>query len=221
MSLVGAFQEGWRAVLPVLCWSALAIILVVLAFYGPFWLGHSSQEIIASFKNPPSSTFAENSFMRSVINWLNFHPEQMHNRLLTFLRERRLWDDLTIVAVALCLIVGARQLWLKPAVGTFVTLALATMCVVVVITPWFFAWYIIWIVGLAVLCLPVRRDRFKSSLLACTLTFSLSALTLYLFNSGLLGSRGYLTTFFDVVPPVCAFFVCWYAFKRLPQRKTI
>jgi hypothetical protein len=217
MSLVGIFQEDWRAALPMLCWSALAIILILLAFYGPFWFGHTPQEIIASFKSPPSSTFAENSFMRSVINWLNFHPEQMHNRLLIFLSKRPLWDDLTIVAIALCLILGVRQLWLKPSIGTFVTLALATMCVVMLITPWFFAWYITWIVGLAVLCLPVRQDRFKASLLAFAFTFSLSALTLYLFNSGLLGSRGYLTTLFDVVPPVCAFLVCWYAFKR-PQR---
>ncbi len=212
ISLVEVFREGWKSALPVLCWSALAIILVLLAFYGPFWFGHSPREIIASFKNPPSSTWAENSFMRSVINWLNFHPEQAHNRLLLFLRQRRLWDDLNIAAIALCLLLGVRQLWLKPAVGTFVTLALATMCVVLLITPWFFAWYITWIVGLAVLCLPVRRDRFKASLLALTLTFSLSALTLYLFNTNLLGSRGYLTTFFDVVPPVCAFFVCWYCY---------
>jgi hypothetical protein len=212
--IFSACRRGWKSTLPVLCWSALAIMLVLLAFYGPFWFGHSPQEIIASFKNPPSAGFAENSFMRSAINWLKFHPEQMQNRLLVFLSSRRLWDDLNIAAIALCLILGVRQLWLKPSVGTFIVLALFTMCVVLLITPWFFAWYITWIVGLAVLCLPVRQDRIKMSLLAFTLAFSFSVLTLYLFNSGLLGSRGYLTIFFDVVPPVCTFLVCWYAFKR-------
>lgn len=152
--------------------------------------------------------------MRSIINWLNFHPAQKHNALLVFLSQRRVWDSLNLMAIMLCLMLGARQLWLKPAIRTFVTVALATMCVVLLITPWFFPWYITWIVGLAVLCLPLRQNRTTWALLALTLTFSFSALSLYLFNAGLLGSHGYLVSLFDTIPPLCAFLILWYCDQR-------
>jgi hypothetical protein len=209
-----ALISTWKPAVLVLFCSGLVVIFVTLAFYGPFWFGHRLNEIIASFKKPPSAIFAENSFMRSIINWLNFHPAQKHNALLVFLSQRRVWDSLNLMAIMLCLMLGARQLWLKPAIRTFVTVALATMCVVLLITPWFFPWYITWIVGLAVLCLPLRQNRTTWALLALTLTFSFSALSLYLFNAGLLGSHGYLVSLFDTIPPLCAFLILWYCEQR-------
>ncbi len=209
-----ALISAWKPAVLVLFCSGLVVIFVTLAFYGPFWVGHRLNEIVASFKKPPSAIFAENSFMRSIINWLNFHPAQKHNALLVFLSQRRFWDSLNLMAIMLCLMLGARQLWLKPAIRTFVTVALATMCVVLLITPWFFPWYITWIVGLAVLCLPLRQNRTTWALLALTLTFSFSALSLYLFNAGLLGSHGYLVSLFDTIPPLCAFLVLWYCDQR-------
>src|SRR5712672_2431684 len=59
--------DNWRAALRLLFLGCLASVLLALAFYGPFWFGHSPDAIITSFNNNPVATWAENSIMRSVI----------------------------------------------------------------------------------------------------------------------------------------------------------
>jgi hypothetical protein len=197
--------RNWRGALLPLAWSGLTAALVALAFYAPFWLGHNLGDIIASFKNPPSSLYAENSFMRSIVEWGLRHPALRQNTLLSFLSNRHLWDDLTFAAIALCLLVGATRLWTKPATRTFLAVSLATLCAVLLITPWFFSWYVTWILALAVVWLPRHPGRFEAALLALTFTFGFSALLTYLFNGGLFGSYYYLVSLFTTLPPVCAF----------------
>ena len=196
--------RAWRLIVPIFAWSALSAALIALAFYGPFWFGHSLTEIIGSFKNPPSALYAENSFLRSIAEWQLHHPA-LHNGLLAFLGNRHLWDDLTIVGIALCLLLGTRQLWRKPTTRTFVVVALTTMSVVLLITPWFFAWYLSWLLGLSAVCLPVSLKRGEAALLALVYTFSFSALFTYLFNGNLFGSHYYLVSLFTTIPPACAF----------------
>lgn len=202
----------WRAALPVMLFSLLTALVLALACYGPFWIGHSLASIAASFQSPPSALGAENSFMRSSIEWLHLHPAQSHNGLLQLLSTRRLWDDLTLAAIALCLIAGARLLWSRPDPRTCVVVSLLILCAVLLITPWFFSWYLTWPLGLAVLCLPCRQGRLETALLALTFVFSASALSTYLFTIGLFGSHYYLVSLFTTLPPACAFvlaLVCW------------
>ena len=206
--------NNWRPVVLLLFCSCLVAMLVALAFYGPFWFGHSLRAIIESFSNNPASGFAENSYQRSVINWLHFHPALQSNFVLLFLSWRKVWDSINYLVIILCLILGARRLWTTPTVRAFLALMLGIMCLVLLLTPWFFTWYITWIVGLAVVCLPAKRSRFVWSFFLLALTFSYSALSLYLFNQGLLGSRGYLTSLFDTLPPICAFLFCWFWYPR-------
>jgi hypothetical protein len=204
--------HNWRPTLLTLLWSCLAAALVALALYGPFWFGHSLHSINASFKNPPSAIYSENSFMRSIIEWRLHHPEQNQNALLNNLDKRHFWDRLNYYAIALCLLLGALLLWLRPAIRNFLTVSLLTLCVVLLITPWFYSWYITWILGLAVLCLPTRQNRLVSALCALTFTFSISALFTYLFNIGVFGAHYYLVSIFTTIPPTCAFFLtllCW------------
>lgn len=198
-------QHNWAKAIYTLLWSALAALLVTLLFYGPFWLGHSVVTIIKSFQNPPSAIGAENSFLRSLIEWLKHHPVYWTNGLVEFVNNRRLWDILTYIAIVLCLIVGMVKFWPRPTVRRVVVVALATMSVVLLITPWFYSWYVTWIIGLAVLCLPVRPHRTSAALLAFTFTFSFSALLTYLFYGGLFDPRNYLDSLFTTIPPVCAF----------------
>ncbi|HEY3993286.1 MAG TPA: hypothetical protein VGM01_10450 [Ktedonobacteraceae bacterium] len=207
--------NNWRPTALLLLWSCLVAVLVALAFYGPFWFGHNLHAIIESFAGNPASGFAENSYQRSIINWLHFHPALQSNFVLLFLSWRKVWDSINYLVIVLCLILGARHIWEKPTVRAFLELALAIMCLVLLLTPWFFTWYITWIVGLAVVCLPAKRSRFAWSFFFLALAFSYSALSLYLFNQGLLGSRGYLTSLFDTVPPICAFLFCWFWYPRL------
>jgi len=197
--------RNWRAALLALAGSILVALLLALIFYGPFWLGHSFEQIRASFQNPPSALGAENSFMRSVIEWLHLHPAYTQNGLLQLLSTRRLWDDLSFAVIALCLLVGAFQLWSRPTLRTFVIVSLLTMCAVLLITPWFFSWYLAWPLGLAAIGLPFRQKRVEAALLALTIVFSISALFTYLFTLGLFGSHYYLVSLFTTIPPACAF----------------
>jgi hypothetical protein len=206
--------HNWRAVVRLLCLGCLASVLLTLAFYAPFWFGHSPGAIITSFNNNPVATWAENSIMRSVISWWHFHPEQNGNLLLLFFSQRQVWNVINYLAIALCLVIGARRLWTTPTVSAFLTLALAMMCLVLLLTPWFFAWYITWIVVLAAVSLPARRSRVLWAFFFLALTFSYSALTLYLFHENLLDSHGYLDTLFDAGPPICVFLFCWLHYPR-------
>jgi len=202
----------WRAALPVVLSSSITALVLALVWYGPFWVGHSFQDIRVSLQSPPSALGAENSFMRSVIEWLHLHPAQADNGLLQLVSTRRFWDDLTLAAMALCLLAGARQLWSKVEQRTFALVSLLTVCTVLILTPWFFSWYLTWPLALAVLSLPCRQERMATALLALTLVFSASALSTYLFTLGLFGSHSYLVSLFSTLPAACAFLltlVCW------------
>jgi len=206
--------SNWRSAARKLCWACCVAALAALAFYVPFWFGHNLHAIIESFTGNPAAGFAENSYQRSLINWLQFHPAQKDNFILLFFSWRQVWDAINYLAILLCLVLGARWLWRTPTVQAFLALTLVMMCLVLLLTPWFFTWYITWIVGLAVVCLPMRRARVTWSFCFLALTFSYSALSLYLFNHNLLGSRGYLVSLFDTVPPICAFLLCWFLYPR-------
>ena len=130
--------RNWRSALLVLICSGLAGLLVALIFYGPFWLGHGPQAILASFQSPPSALYSENSFMRSLAEWQKYHPT-LRGGLLALLSGRRFWDDLTLLGIAACLIWGAFRLWRKPTARTFVGVGLLTMSLVLLITPWFYS----------------------------------------------------------------------------------
>lgn len=207
--------RNWRPALLILCWSGLTGGLLVLAFYGPFWLGHHPTAILGSFQNAPSSLAAENSFLRSLAEWQKYHPG-MQNGVLNLLGMRRFWDDLTILGIVLCLLLGTLRLWQKPTTRTFAVISLLTMSVVLLITPWFFSWYITWLLGLAFVSLPTRQNRFEMALLAFVCTFSFSALITYLFNGNLFGPRYYLVSLFTTIPPVCAFLLTllWWQPRR-------
>lgn len=211
--------RDWRPALPILVWSGLCAVLVALAFYGPFWLGHSPLAIVDSFRNVPSSLNSENSFMRSIGEWKRLNPA-FHNGLLDFLGSRHFWDDLTITSIILCLLIGAKRLWQKPTTRTVVVISLSTMSVVLLITPWFFDWYITWLLGLSAVCLPVRLNRAEAALLALVYTFSFSALFTYLFNGNLFGSHYYLVSLFSTIPPACAFLITMILWEPIHNKRT-
>jgi hypothetical protein len=80
---------------------------------------------------------------------------------------------------------------------------------VLLTTPWFFSWYVTWILALAVVSLPARQSRWHAALLAFTFTFSCSALLTYLFTNGYqpFHAWGYLVSAITTIPPTCAFFL--------------
>ena len=58
-------------------------------------------------------------------------------------------------------------------------ISLASLSAFLIATPWFFAWYAIWVVGLAVVCLPLQYKPINCSLVAFVLTFSATAFLTY------------------------------------------
>jgi hypothetical protein len=200
-------KRDWRPTEQMLGWSGLVVSVVMLAFYGPFWLGHSWQGIIASFQEQPSSLYAENSLMRATTDFLLSHAADRQNGFMLILSNRHYWDSLNYLVIAIFLYIGARWLWKQPTVRNFVLLALATLGMVMLITPWFFSWYIIWILCLAVVCLPTRAGRIESALLVFTLTISLTSLLIYLFKDDYqpFGLWLYTGSALVTIPPACTF----------------
>lgn len=202
-----------KAIVAVVIASAVAGALA-LAFYGPFWIGHSISAIGNSFTSPPSAQGSQNSILRSIQAWIHYHglpaatPQHI---LLQIFSNRKVWDTLNIVLLAAVGLLGALWMWRAPATRIFILSALAAMGVLLLVTPWFFSWYVTWLVGLAAVALPVRQSRVGCALLVSTLVFSASAFLTYLFLSGYppFGLWIGLVCLTTITPPLLAFLITY------------
>jgi hypothetical protein len=88
---------------------------------------------------------------------------------------------------------GAVCLWRMPTTRTMILASLATLGLLLVVTPWFFSWYVTWLVGLAAISLPTTRDRFGRALVAFALTFSATAFVTYFVAIGGWGGFNWIT----------------------------
>lgn len=199
----------WRPALLLLIQSSGIILLFMLLGYGPFWFGHTLEAILAGFKQAPSALYADNSFMHSAIVWLHWQNQPATTFPWILLTYRPFWDILTSIGPVLCLLLGGYTLWRTPTTRQFVLIALIALIPVLLATPWFFSWYVTWIVALAAVSLPVQQNRWQAALLAFTLTFSISALLTYLFTNNYqpFHSWAYLVSGITTIPPTCAFFL--------------
>jgi hypothetical protein len=202
-----------KAIIAVVIAGAAAGALA-LTFYGPFWIGHSISEIRNSFTSPPSAQGAENSILRSILAWVHDHgmPAQtLESKLISIFSIRKVWDALNIVLLAIVGLLGALWMWRSPTTRTFTLSALAAMGVLLIVTPWFFSWYVTWLVGLAAVALPVRQSRIGCALLVSALAFSASAFLTYLFLSGYppFGIWTGLVCLTTITPPLLAFYITY------------
>lgn len=162
-------------------------------FCAPYWLGHSVHDIIQSFSTPPSALLSENSIMRAVVEWVKVHGLPAKTSWaytpLNFFNQRKVWDDISYAFMTCTVIIGAIWLWRVPTTRTLILAALLSLEVLLLVTPWFFPWYGIWLVSLATICLPTTLDRIGRALIASTLTFSVTAFVTYMAAIG--GWSGY------------------------------
>jgi hypothetical protein len=159
--------------------GAFALALVL---YAPFWFGHGIRAIVGSFSTPPSAYFAQNSFLRAIYNaglptkasW-TYLPHSI-------LSQHGLWNAISLFTLLFFMCLGG--IWLRRAPGTqtLMLVTLTTLGALLIVTPWFFAWYVTWLVALACACLA-SGVRYGRGLLAFAFTFSVTALTTYLFNN--------------------------------------
>ena len=204
----------WEKAITTVVIAGATVGALALAFYGPFWIGHSIQDIRNSFASPPSALGAENSILRSILAWSHDHSVAAHtlqSRLIYIFSIRKVWDAINIALLAITGSLGAIWLWRSPTTRVFTLAALAAMGVLLLVTPWFYSWYLTWLVGLAAVALPVRESRIGSALLASALAFSASAFLTYLFLLGYppFGIWTGLVCLTTITPPLLAFLVTY------------
>ena len=206
----GALQ--WKSMFLKVLLACIAGGFVALVFYAPFWLGHSIRDIRQSFSSPPSARYSEYSFMRAIHEWILANGLPAHTSWtympLYMLNQRTVWDRINYVTLGCLLIISTIWIWRIPTTRTMVLAALATLGALLIVTPWFFAWYVTWLVGLAIVCLPVSNDRIGRALVAFTLTFSATALSTYLYHDyPPIGTWIFLGWLAMIGPPLIVFFV--------------
>lgn len=183
--------------------------LVALALYGPFWLGHSVAEIIASFRAAPPAQFAQGSILAAIQQWNAGHGNP--TAFATALSQRGIWDALSAVVIPVGLLMAGLSLRQAATMRRLVLSALAILSAVLLIRPWFQPSYLVWLAGMAVILLPVHYERLSRGLIACALTASVSALLVYLFNGyRLSGPWIPLTPLLIFGPPTLVFLTAFF-----------
>ena len=196
--------------------------LTVLLFYAPFWIGHSVSAIVRSFSLAPSSYFAENSIMRVFVEWVKLYGLPPHTSLLYrpvySLSHRIMWDRINAILLIGTLSIGGVLLWCVPTTRSMVFAALIVFEGVLIVTPWFYPWYVLWIVALAAPLLTEHRSRKNKIAVLFAFVFSASAFFTYIMPyylqsfDGWLGTRELLTDGPPVVVLFC--FLVIYVLRR-------
>lgn len=197
----------WRLALRVLIPALLISAAVTLVFYLPFWLGHSIPAIIASFTAPPSASLAYGSILQALLKWAQLYPTATHgSALLRVFLLHQTWQTITIIMLVAMMAIGIWWLWQVPTTRTLALASIGVLGMLLIVTCWFFPWYVLWIVGPAVICLPVGQDRVGRAWIAFTLAFTASAHCIYLFAHGYppVGSWIGFTCLTTIAPPLFA-----------------
>src|SRR5205823_11506941 len=131
---------------------------------------------------------AENSILHAIGQWSQDNltaGQRAGNIAVRLLSARSTWDDINYGILGLSCVLGAIALWRSPTLNTLLLASLAALGALLIVTPWFYSWYITWIIGLAALVIPLRCTPAGRALLAFSLAFSASALLTYLFLPGI------------------------------------
>ena len=162
-------------------------VMIMLAFYGPFWAGHTLKEILQSFSLPPSAVYAENSLARLMYGWIKLYglpPRTSWSYLPAhLLSKHKFWNELNVIVLACSMTIGTVYLWRFPHTQTLILVTLATLGVLLIVTPWFYSWYIIWLIALAGATFSLSNNCMRRALVGFALTFSVTAFLTYMSNS--------------------------------------
>ncbi|GHO87975.1 hypothetical protein [Dictyobacter formicarum] len=156
--------------------STVVFGVITLACYGPFWIGHSFHDIVLGFTTLPASSDSISSVLSTFKNYNLYHALLP---VLNIFKSRLLWNIINFLAMVLPIVVGCLYLWRAPDTRTIALVTLASFAGFLLSTPWFFSWYLIWLVGLLPFCVAARMNRISYTLLAFSLTFSATAFFSY------------------------------------------
>jgi hypothetical protein len=218
LSIKDTFSRRWQPALSTGISVGIISTIVAIVFYGPFWIGHSINAIASSFTSPPSALYAENSILRAILDWQQVNslpPNTLGNTLISILANHKTWNDISILALAIVILSAAIWMWRTPTLHNFVLSTVAGLGALLIVTPWFYSWYVIWLVGLIAVCFPFIDGRMARALLAFTLVFSASAFLTYLFKDGYppFGTWTGLVFLTTIAPPILAFLIAFFTWK--------
>ena len=199
--------------------AGLIILVIIVGLYMPYWFGFGIKDVVYTFSATPSSASSYGSMLFAMIKWVQAHDYPPTNSwsypLVYLFSQHKTWSIINLIAITGMMIVGAIWTWRAPTTRTLVLSIVAMLGLILVVTYWFFPWYLTWTVSLAVLCLPAE-SRLKRALVAFTLVFSASALCFYLYASNLppLGGWTWVSCATTLIPPVLTFVL----FMLVPTR---
>lgn len=182
---------------------------LALAFYIPYWIGHSIWSIIHSFSAPPSSVDIEYSMLSAINAWITKYGYPTTSWANTFFKvfsNHSVWNSINAAVIMLTILTGIVWLWRKPTMRVFVLATLLVLGSLLIVTPWFFPWYVVWLVALAAIILPYPADTIGRALTAFALVFSASAYFVYYFAGYQpIGKWMGLDCLATIGPPILAF----------------
>ncbi|WP_126596438.1 hypothetical protein [Dictyobacter aurantiacus] len=166
----------WRRALSSAVLMTVTFVLIALVCYGPFWIGHSLRDIIRGFTSLPASSDSISSVLSIFKNYNLYHALPS---ALNIFKSRLLWNIVNMVAMLAPILIGCIYLWRAPGTRTMALVTLASFSGFLITTPWFFSWYLVWLIGLLPLCIAARMGRLSYTLLAFSLAFSATAFFSY------------------------------------------
>ena len=173
-----SFKYTWLAMLQVVVGAGVVSCLLAIVSYIPLWWGHSLRDIGKSLGAPPSSHSAYGSILLA-LQKVSLYEK---NAFLAFLSLHSTWNVINVIVVGVFFCLGGIWIYRTPTTLTLVQATLALLGGLLIVTPWFFPWYVLWLVGLAALCVAAYDEPVKRALVGSTLVFSASALFIYLFR---------------------------------------
>ncbi len=203
-------RQRWLAALRTLCMASLLSGGIILLLYAPFWIGWSIKDIIGSFSATPAAYLANGSILRALEEWKIAYGQPtsgLSGFLFAFFLNRSTWNGIDAIATGIALLLAMLWIWRAPSIHTLVLAGQAILGIILLVTPWFFPWYVTWLIPLAVIALPARQERIGRALIGSTLVFSASSLCVYLYSKGVAPIGGWvgLTCLTTILPPIFTF----------------
>jgi Protein of unknown function (DUF2029). len=209
----------WGAAIKHVVIAGLTFVVIMLLSYGPFFVGHSLGAIAHSFSLPPSSYQSQNSIMKVAVLYLQDHKGEsglLLYKVMHVLSLHSLWTLIDAFGLFVCLCFCVWRVWLAPTVRTFVLCGLTMMTALLILTPWFYSWYVIWLVCLNAALLAFPLGRWGRMLFVFVLAFSISALATYI-DIGFFRNQLLYRYLLSTVPPFLVVMVYWYRTFRVQQ----
>ena len=208
---------NWREGIKHLLIGGLTCAFMFVLFYGPFFIGHNLGAIARSFSLPPSSYESQNSLMKVAVLYLQGHPGQrggLPHLVVRVLASHTFWTLLDASGLSACFLLCAWRSWIAPTARTLVLCSLTAMTALLVLTPWFYSWYVIWLVSLAATLFAFPMGRWSRTLLVFVSVFSVSSFATYI-DVGLLDHQLLFRYLAMIVPPIVAVLWLWYRMFRV------